>query len=174
MKVLIIEDTEPKFQSVVHILSINGITDYYHIKNLAHAETYCFIKKHINKFDLIILDMCFPFADDVYVHLDLNSGAKFICQMVEHDIKIPVIVFSTDSYQERLNQVLFPSFAEYSTLIRAQFNTKPIIVYEEQYLMVIDENKKKMNAIDFVIGQAHDLFELQDLIKQFLADSPKD
>lgn len=174
MNVLIIEDNETKLNTAKQVLQEFGITDVTHVNNLSEALYLCFRRKYeeIIEFDLIILDLCFykyrPSKNAPYRDLSMDSGYRFLSYMIDRNQKKDVIIFSSeDNYLEGLKDFLFTSYEDYMR----RFDNRPFVSYSETQSMYekhIQEQKQKLDSIDFVLGHAHNEYELSSQLKKWL------
>ena len=173
MKVLIIEDNNYKLEDSIRILQAFGINDYVHVNNYLEAVNICFRKKRLSEFDFIILDIQFYLYRQFSGSHDLpdtHAGYKFLYQLASSGSTKPVFVFSSvEDYLREYTEFLFPSFSEYSK----QFNSQTSI-FMSYYTMhaKYEEDKKKNEQIlensNFVIGHAHNYYELKKLVTSYL------
>ena len=172
MKVLIIEDNNYKLDDAIRIINDHEITEYVHINN--YMEAYSLLRKgDISQFDFIILDIQFyetrPLHDSRAMPHQ-HAGYKFLLRLASMDIAIPVFIFSSvDSFKEGYKEFLFPPFSEYSK----KYTSSPVYFRESYYTRRYHEEMKENEEIqaktlEFVRGHAHNQYELEDLIKQYL------
>lgn len=175
MKVLIIEDNDYKLEDAIQTLQALGITDYVHVNNYYEAINMCFRKQRISEFDFIILDIQFYECRPLIGGRDLpdqHAGYKFLYQLASKKSHIPVFVFSSvEDYLKEYKDFLFPSFAEYSKHFGK--NTESFIFTRVSSLSSKYEEYKRQNEhileqTTFVIGHAHNKYELKPLIKTYL------
>lgn len=172
MKVLIIEDSRYKLEDAIVVLKRHSITDYVHFESCAEALDFAIHGNHIKNFDFVILDLNF------YMHRRLKgewnpttpfAGAKFLWQMLENELKTPVIVYSgEDNYMDALNSYLFPSFHEYAD---PHGKGPQVISYnqqKQQYEEDMESRRKKLLDLDFILGHAHSDLELDYFVTLFL------
>lgn len=172
MKVLIIEDNDYKLDDAIRTINAHEITEYVHVNN--YMEAYSLLRKGvIDEFDFIILDIQFfetrPLLDSRAMP-DQYAGYKFLLRLVSESKSIPVFVFSSvDSFEEGYKEFLFPPFSEY----RKKFVSSHIFYRESYYTGKYQEEMKaneeiKKKTLGFVLGHAHNQYELANLIKQYL------
>lgn len=175
VKVLIIEDNDYKLEDAIQTLQSFGITDYVHVNNYIEAVHICFRQKRLSEFDFIILDIQFyeyrVLKGDRALP-DQYAGYKFLFKLAEIKASIPVFVFSSvDDYYKEYNEYLLPSLLEYSKC----FNRNGIdflytrastisIKYDEH----IRKNKEIIEQTNFVVGHAHNQYELHSLMQTYL------
>lgn len=175
VKVLIIEDNNYKLEDAIQTLKNYGITDYVHVNNYIEAVHICFRQKRLSEFDFIILDIqfyeCRVLQGDRALP-DQNAGYKFLVRLAETKSTTPVFVFSSvTDYLQEYNAYLLPSLSEYSrhfgsgpnSLLYARASTLSMR-YDEH----IKKNKQIIEDTTFVIGHAHNKYELNDLIRTHL------
>lgn len=176
MKVLIIEDNDYKLDNAVQTLKEFGIEEYIHINNFDEASYMCFRKKLIDELDFIILDIQF------YSHRllagsrelpDTQAGYKFLKLLACGEKTVPVFVFSSVAdYEAEYREFLFPPFSEYQKQFKSYnfnfsaFSFSPSI--SEVYTKQLAVNEQIFQQTTFVVGQAHDKYELESLIKNHL------
>lgn len=176
MKVLIIEDNDYKLDNAVRILESHGITNRVHVNNNMEAYRMCFRQNLLDEIDFIILDIQFfeykPLIGDRQMP-DQYAGYKFLLRLASASKSIPVFIFSSvNSFEEGYKEFLFPPFSEY----RKKFDSSPIF-YRESYcynkyseeMRSNEEIQKK--TLSFVIGHAHNDYELETLIKNYLSSN---
>lgn len=172
MKVLIIEDNDYKLDDAIRTISTHEITEYVHINN--YMEAYNLLRKgQLNEFDFIILDIQFyearPLLDSRAMP-DQYAGYKFLLRLASEDKTIPVFIFSSvDSFEEGYKEFLFPPFSEY----RKKFISSHIFYRESYYTGRYKEEMKaneeiQKKTLGFVLGHAHNKYELENLIKEYL------
>ncbi len=172
MKVLIIEDNNYKLDDAIRIIKDHEITEYIHINN--YMEAYSLLRKSdISQFDFIILDIQFyetrPLQGSSILP-NQYAGYKFLLRLASMDVSIPVFIFSSvDSFYEGYKEFLFPSFSEYSK----KFISSPVYFRESYYTRRYHEEMKENEEIqrktlEFVRGHAHNQYELETLINQYL------
>ncbi len=172
MRVLIIEDNRFKFQDAIDVLKRHDITKYVHFDNCEQALDFVYNSENIKNIDFIILDLNFYMSRNLggaYRMPTPNAGGKFIWQMLQNEITIPTIVFSSeDDYMNVVNSYLFVNFSEYA---RA-FETGPLpMTYSQiknQYEEERTARRKKLLDLTFIIGHAHEELQLDFFIKEFL------
>lgn len=174
MNVLILEDNEYKLENAVDVLYKHGIDNYKHFDNCNEAIDFVIWEKHIKNFDLIVLDLNFYMSRKLigdYQGLPTqNAGAKFLWQMLENNLSTPVIIYSSEEdYMTIFKEYPVPSsFEEYAK----SFENHPLVFsyrqIQERYESEKNEVSKKLLALDFIIGHAHNEFELSSFIKKFL------
>lgn len=175
MKVLIIEDNKYKLEDAIRILQEFGINDYVHVNSYLEAVDICFRKKRLSEFDFIILDIQFylyrQFPDSRHLP-DEHAGYKFLYQLASSGSTKPVFVFSSvKDYLAEYTEFLFPSFSDYSK----QFieNSYSFIFarasrISEKYEENTKKNKQILENSNFVIGHAHNRYELKQLVASYL------
>lgn len=175
MKVLIIEDNEYKLEDAIQTLQKFGITDYVHVNNYIQAVDICFRKKKLDEFDFIILDIQFYEyrAVDTFRTLpDQQAGYKFLYQLASKKASKPVFIFSSvTDYLKEYNDFLFPSFEEYSRHFNhgsQPFLFTRISEQKSRYDEMKRENSEILECTNFVVGHAHNKYELQSFITDFL------
>lgn len=175
VKVLIIEDNDYKLEDAVQILQAHGITDYVHVNNYYEALNICFRKRRLSEFDFIILDIQFYECRPLRGGRDLpdqHAGYKFLHQLASKGSNIPVFVFSSvDDYLQEYKAFLFPSLSEYSRHFNS--NTQSFLfarasTISMQYEKYKRENEEVLEKTTFVIGHAHNRYELKTLIEAYL------
>ncbi len=172
MKVLIIEDSRFKFEDALDVLKCHNITDYVHFDNCAEALDFAIHGGHIKEFDFVILDLNFFMNRRLkgeWASPTPFAGAKFLWQMLENELKVPVIVYSgEEDYMAILNQYLFPSLHEYAD----PYGDGPLVVSYSQIKSQYEEDmairRKKLLELDFILGHAHSDLELDYFITLFL------
>lgn len=175
VKVLIIEDNDYKLEDAIQTLMALGITDYVHVNNYIEAVHICFRQKRLSEFDFIILDIQFyeyrVLKGDRSLP-DQNAGYKFLFKLAEAKATTPVFVFSSVSdYQKGYSDYLLPSLLEYSkTFNRGGIDflytrASTISIKYDEY---IRKNKEIIERTTFVIGHAHNRYELKPLIEAHL------
>ena len=175
MKVLIIEDNDYKLEDAIRILRENGINDYVHVNNYIEAIDICFRKKRLSEFDFIILDIQFyeyRYFPGSHQLPDQHAGYKFLYQLASRKCSIPVFVFSSvTDYKSEYTNFLLPTFSEYSKNYK---QGSPSFVYvrsstiAEKYEAEKTKNKQILEDTSFVVGQAHNQYELTHLIKTYM------
>ncbi len=95
-KILIVEDMpELKVDMLIRMLEIEKVEfEYEIVKSITSAKRY--LAKRGNKVDVIITDLGLPIFDDEMV-TNLLEGVKFIDDLEDFDVKVPVIINSTTS-----------------------------------------------------------------------------
>ena len=175
VKVLIIEDNDYKLEDAVQTLQALGITDYVHVNNYYEALNICFRKQRLSEFDFIILDIqfyeCRPLKGSHNLP-DQHAGYKFLRQLASKEANIPVFVFSSvDDYLQEYKDFLLPSLSEYSKHFGSNSQslifTRPSTL-SMQYEKHKTENKHILEKTTFVIGHAHNRYELKPLIDAYL------
>lgn len=172
MKVLIIEDNNYKLDDAIRIINAHGITEYVHINN--YMEAYSLLRKElVDQFDFIILDIQFyetrPLLDSRAMPHQY-AGYKFLLRLASENKSIPVFIFSSvDSFEDGYKEFLFPPFSEYSK----KYISSPIFYRESYYARRYEEEMKgneeiQKKTLEFVHGHAHNQYELEVLIKQYL------
>ena len=175
VKVLIIEDSEYKLEDAIQTLQKLGITDYVHVNNYLQAVDICFRKKKLDEFDFIILDIQFyeyRAVDTFRTIPDQQAGYKFLYQLASKKASKPVFIFSSvTDYLKEYNDFLFPSFEEYSKHFSRgsqPFMFTRISEQKSRYDEMKKENSEILERSGFVVGHAHNKYELHSLIKTFL------
>lgn len=173
MKVLIIEDNNYKLDDAIRTLKEFGIEEYVHVNNFMEAYNLCFRKKLLDEIDFVILDIQFYELRPLIGGRDLpdqHAGYKFLRQLAFQKITIPVFIFSSvQDYASEYRDFLFPSFSEYVN----QFKSSDFLFvrassYSEKYHAEMKKNEELLSNTNFVIGQAHNKYELHTLIKTYL------
>ena len=173
VKVLIIEDNNYKLEDAIRILQEFGINHYVHVNSYLEAVDICFRKERLSEFDFIILDIQFY----LYRHIpgshfmpDAHAGYKFLYQLASHGSTKPVFVFSSvKDYLKEYEEFLFPSFSEYNRQFNSQ--TSIFILASARYAKYEEEKKKNEQILansNFVIGHAHNRYELKNLVTSYL------
>lgn len=175
MKVLIIEDNDYKLEDAIQTLRELGITDYVHINNYYEAINLCFRKQRLSEFDFIILDIQFYEYRPLRGGRDLpdqHAGYKFLYQLASKESKVPVFIFSSVSdYLQEYQDFLFPSLSEYSRHFGSNsqsFLFARASTLSMQYEKHKRENEQILEKTTFVIGHAHNRYELKPLIETYL------
>jgi hypothetical protein len=173
MKVLIIEDNDYKLDDAVRTLKELGIEKYIHVNNFIEAYHLCFRKKILDTIDFIILDIQFYECRPLLGGRDLpdqHAGYKFLRQLAHSGMTTPVFVFSSvTDYLSEYRDFLLPPFTEYVKHFKSsEFLFTRASSYSEKYDEEMKSNEELLNKTNFVIGQAHNRYELQPLIKKFL------
>lgn len=111
MKVLIVEDSKAKKESIIRVLEKNGITDYCVEKSVNGA-----IKTAIStKFDFLITDLGLPQLDDTRV-TEAKAGLKMLLRLAHRNIRIPTVIYSTtlvsEEETENLKRENYPMIAQ--------------------------------------------------------------
>ena len=173
MKVLIIEDNDYKLDDAVRVLREFGIEEYVHVNNFIEAYRMCFRKNLLDEIDFIILDIqfyeCRPLRGS-HALPDQHAGYKFLRQLAYQDKSIPVFVFSSvTDYLVEYKEFLLPPFLEYVKQFKSSdFLFSRAATLSEKYDVEMSENKEIFSKTNFVIGQAHNYYELKSLIKAYL------
>lgn len=175
VKVLILEDNNYKLEDAIRTLQENGITDYVHVNNYLEAVDICFRKKRLSEFNFIILDIQFyeyrPLIGSRMLP-DQHAGYKFLYKLASAKSSIPVLIFSSVSdYFKEYNDFLFPSLSEYSksfTKDSQSFIYARASTISAKYEEMTKENKHILENSTFVIGHAHNSYELKTLITAYL------
>lgn len=172
MKALIIEDDNFKLETAIRVLKNYGI-QYTHLNNYSEAMRLV-SDDQLKNFDFIILDLNFYQYRPSRITLMTPKegiGYNFLYHMIGYGTKNNVIIFSSDAdYQDGWNNFLFPTFKDFFD----QFNDAPHFRFpslddlEERYEDLKKQNAEIANQLDFVIGHAHNEFELSDLVKNFI------
>lgn len=173
MKVLIIEDNDYKLDNAIRVIGKHEITEYVHVNN--YMEACNLLRKGLlDEIDFIILDIQFyetrPLLDSRGAMPDQHAGYKFLLRLASADKTIPVFLFSSiDSFEEGYKEFLFPPFSEY----RIKFVSSPIFYRESYYSNRYKEEMKaneeiQKKTLGFVRGHAHNQYELETLIRQYL------
>lgn len=171
MKVLIIEDNKYKLEQVITVLKEHDIVDYVHFNNL--QESVKFIRRgNIKDISFIVLDLFFYLYRPLLGENSMPStvaDARFLYRMLEENLKTPIVIFSSeDDFMTSVNSFFFPKLFEYSK--NFQNGPLPLRLHqiEEKYYKDIEKNKELLSKLDFIIGHAHNNFELCHLISDFL------
>ena len=178
MKVLIIEDNDSKLEDAIRILDSHGITERVHVNNYMEAYRLCFRNNILDDIDFIILDIQFykyrPLIGERQLP-DQHAGYKFLMQLAEKEKTVPVFVFSSvDDYQKEYNEFLFPSFSEYRAASPSpSFIISRLDSERQKYDSQMAKNKEILEKTSFVLGQAHNDYELARLIAEYLANNNK-
>ena len=173
MKVLIIEDNDYKLDDAIRTLKEFGIEDYVHVNNFMEAYRMCFRQNLLDGTDFIILDIQFyelrPLLGSRALP-DQHAGYKFLRQLAYQKMTIPVFVFSSvTDYVAEYRDFLFPSFSKYVDQFKSSdFLFTRASAYSEKYHTEMKANEELLNQTNFVIGQAHNRYELQSLIRTYL------
>lgn len=173
MKVLIIEDNNYKLEDSIRILQELGINDYVHVNNYFAAVDICFRKKRLSEFDFIILDIQFYLYrqfPDSYDLPNTHAGYMFLYELASRACTKPVFVFSSvEDYLREYQEFLFPSFQEYCKQFRSQsFIHAPASTISEKYEKEKKKNEQILENSNFVIGHAHNRYELKKLVTSYL------
>lgn len=170
MKALIIEDDNFKLETATRVLESYDIT-YTNLNNYSKAMQLV-SDGQLKNFDFIILDLTFYQYRPSRITLMTPKegiGYNFLYHMIGYGTKNNVIIFSSDAnYQDGWNNFLFPTFKDFFD----RFNDAPCFPslddLEKQYEDLKKQNAEIANQLDFVIGHAHNEFELSDLVKNFI------
>lgn len=173
MKVLIIEDNDYKLEDAVRTLKEFGIEEYIHVNNFIEAYRMCFRQNILDEIDFIILDIQFYECRPLLGGRDLpdqHAGYKFLRQLAYQKMTIPVFVFSSvTDYASEYRDFLMPTFTEYMRHFQSpNFLFTRASSYSEKYDAEMKENEELLNRTNFVIGHAHNRYELQSLLKTYL------
>ena len=175
MKVLIIEDNNYKLEDAIQTLQSFGITDYVHVNNYIEAVHICFRQKRLSEFDFIILDIQFyeyRVLQGSRTLPDQNAGYKFLFKLAENNSTTPVFVFSSVSdFQKEYQNYLLPSLSEYSRYFNRNgidFLYTRASTISTKYDEHIRKNKEIIERTTFVIGHAHNSYELKNLMQTYL------
>lgn len=174
MKVLIVEDSRYKLEDAVDVLKKHGITDYVHLVSCHEAIDFAIYGDGRENLDLIILDLNFYMARQIIGgRSELptpNAGAKFLWQMLENELEIPVIVFSSEEdYMNVFKEYpIASSFSEYAK----KFENGPLLMtyheIKDRYESEKRHFREKLLDLTFIVGHAHNNMELDALVTQFL------
>ena len=173
MKVLIIEDNDYKLDNAVRILKDFGIENYIHVNNFIEAYRLCFRQNILDEIDFIILDIqfyeCRPLIGGRALP-DQQAGYKFLRQLAYLSMTIPVFVFSSvEDYMSEYREFLLPTFTKYVKQFKSSdFLFTRMSTYSEKYETEMKVNEELLNRSNFVIGHAHNEYELQTLLKTYL------
>lgn len=173
MKVLIIEDNDYKLDNAIRTLKDFGIEEYVHVNNFMEAYRMCFRQKLLDEIDFIILDIQFFEFRPLIGGRDLpdqHAGYKFLRQLAYQKMTTPVFVFSSVSnYTAEYREFLLPPFSEYINQFKSSdFLFTRTSSYSEKYYAEMKANEELLKQTNFVIGQAHNVYELQTLIRTYL------
>ncbi len=175
MNVLILEDNKYKLENAIEVLGKHGIYDYKHFDNCVEPISSILFEKRIKEFQLIILDLNFYLLSKrKRTWRDLpttDAGAMFLWELLEKKAKTPVIVYSSEKdYMSIFKDYPLPSsflayyhnFEESNPLGLSTRQTKEQYEYEKKKI------EKKLLNLNFIIGHAHNEYELDFFINQFL------
>ena len=171
MKVLIIENDSIKLDNTIQMVRRTfKSAKIVHINNYNDAIKRCYTKRDINEFDLIILDMAFCRANphentDPVLHP--QAGSMFLAHLAKRNSNTPVIIYSYEKdYMKIYKNFLFPSFES----ICYNFDSYPLFLegseVDNLYKEITRNGEELLSASNFIIGQAHNLAELETHLRK--------